>query len=166
MKKLYLVRHAKSSWADQMQSDHERPLSSRGKHDAPIIGDVLKKQNVNPAIIISSNARRAITTAKIVADKLGYKENKIIENNIIYDATTQDLLNVINSIDDKNNSAMLFGHNPGFTVLANLISDKYVDNMPTCAVATIELDVESWKNVNANCGKLVGFEYPKKYSNY
>jgi phosphohistidine phosphatase len=87
----------------------------------------------------------------------------IIENPSIYEATTQDLLNIINSIGDENNSAMLFGHNPVFTVLANLIADKYINNMPTCGVAIIDLDVESWKEVNANCGKLVGFEYPKKY---
>ena len=163
MKKLYLVRHAKSSWADQIQTDHERPLSSRGKRDAPIIGDLLKSRDEIPDVIISSNAKRAITTAKIIADKLGYDENNIIKNDYIYDATTQNLLNVINSIDDSNNSAMLFGHNPVFTVLANLIGDKYIENMPTSAVAIFELEVKSWKDVNVDCGRLVGFEYPKKY---
>ncbi len=58
---------------------------------------------------------------------------------------------------------MFFGHNPGFTVLANLLTDKYIDNMPTCAVAEIELNVESWKEVESDCGKLIAFEYPKKY---
>ena len=163
MKKLYLVRHAKSSWEDQIQSDHERPLSSRGKKDAPKIGDILKEQNVTPNIIISSDAKRALQTATIIANKLNYSNDMIIKNSSIYEATTQNLLNVINSIDDENNSAMLFGHNPGFTVLANLIADKYIDNMPTCGVAIIDLNVESWKDVNANCGKLVGFEYHKKY---
>ena len=58
---------------------------------------------------------------------------------------------------------MLFGHNPGFTTLANLIGDKFIDNMPTSAAAIFELNVQSWKEVNSDCGKLVAFEYPKKY---
>ena len=163
MKKLYLVRHAKSSWEDHILSDYDRPLSSRGKRDAPLIGEILSKQNVSPDIIISSTAKRALRTAYIFADKLNNKREDVIENSSIYEATTQNLLDIINNIDDKNTTAMLFGHNPGFTTLANLIGDKYIDNMPTCAVAMFELNINSWKQVNVNSGALIGFEYPKKY---
>jgi len=164
MKKLYLIRHAKSSWEDHIHSDYERPLSGRGKRDAPLIGEVLSKKNILPDIIISSSAKRALRTAYLIADKLNYSRERIVENSTIYEATTQNLLDVINNIEESNNSAMLFGHNPGFTTLANLIGDRFVDNMPTCAVAILELDIKSWKDVNVNCGKLIGFEYPKKYS--
>jgi len=163
MKRLYLVRHAKSSWANHLLSDFERPLSNRGKRDAPKIGEVLKSKKVEPDLIISSTAKRALSTAKIILNILDYPNENITESSKVYEATTQNLLNVINDIDDKNGSAMLFGHNPGFTVLANLLGDKYIDNMPTCAVAEFELNVNSWKDVQSDSGKLVGYEYPKKY---
>jgi len=163
MKRLYLIRHAKSSWADHHLSDFDRPLSNRGRRDAPKIGEVLKSKKVKPDLVISSTAKRALNTAKILVNMLDYPIENITESSTIYEATTQNILNVINDIDDENNSVMLFGHNPGFTVLANLLGDKYIDNMPTCAVAELELNVSSWKDVQSDSGKLVGFEYPKKY---
>ncbi len=163
MKRLYLIRHAKSSWEDHLLSDYDRPLSDRGKRDAPKIGEVLKSKNVSPDLIISSTARRALKTSKIFSTILDYPIENIVEDSTIYEATTQNLLNIINRIDNKYNSVLLFGHNPAFTVLANLLGDKYVDNMPTSAVAELELTVDSWIDVGADSGKLVGFEYPKKY---
>ena len=163
MKKLYLIRHAKSSWEDHILSDHDRPLSNRGTRDAPIIGDVLKSKKVKPDIIITSTARRAFKTAKIFSSILDYPLENIIKNSIIYEATTQNLLDVISKIDNSHKTVFLFGHNPAFTVLANLLGDKYINNMPTCAVAELELNVNSWKDVGADSGKLIGFEYPKKY---
>jgi len=165
MKRLYIIRHAKSSWADHLLSDFDRPLNERGKRDAPKIGEVLKSKKVKPDLVMSSSAKRAITTAKILSNIIGYPIENIIESISIYEATTQILLDEINSIDDINNSVLIFGHNPGFTRLANLLGDKYIENLPTCAVAEIELDVDSWKDVRVECGKLVSFEYPKKHNN-
>ncbi|MCF6270274.1 MAG: histidine phosphatase family protein [Melioribacteraceae bacterium] len=163
MKILYLIRHAKSSWEDHLLSDYDRPLSDRGKRDAPKIGEVLKSKKAKPDLIMSSSARRALKTAKIISSILNYPVEDIVEESAIYEATTQDLLNLINKIDDKNNTVFLFGHNPAFTVLANLLGNKFIDNMPTCAVAELKLDVNSWKDVAADRGKLISFEYPKKY---
>ena len=163
MKTLYIVRHAKSSWDERGISDHDRKLNARGKRDAPKMGELLYGNGYSPDIIYSSSAKRAFTTAKIIAEKIGYPVDNIVVTKNIYDATTNDLVNLINKLDDKYETAMLFGHNPGFTVLANLLANKYIDNMPTCAVAVIELNVESWKEVESDCGKLISFEYPKKY---
>ena len=163
MKKLYLIRHAKSSWEDHILSDHDRPLSDRGRRDAPIVGDILKSQKVKPNLVISSTARRAMKTAKIFSTILGYPIEDIVTDSKIYEATTQDLLNVITKIDDANKTVLVFGHNPAFTVLANLLGDKYIDNMPTCAVSEFELKVKSWKDVGVDSGKLISFEYPKKH---
>lgn len=164
MKILYLIRHAKSSWEDHLLSDYERPLSNRGKKDAPKIATVLSSKKVKPDLVISSKARRALKTAKIFSTILDYPIENIVEDSTIYEATTQNLLNIINRIDDVNTTVLIFGHNPAFTVLANLLCDKYIDNMPTCSVAIIELNVNSWKEVYSDCGKLIGFEYPKKYN--
>jgi len=164
MKRLYIIRHAKSSWANNQLSDFDRPLNDRGNRDAPIIGEVLKNKKVKPDLVISSSAKRALTTAKILSDIIGYPIENIEESYEIYETTTQNLLDVVNDIDDINNSVILFGHNPGFTRLANLLGDKYIENLPTCAVAEIELDVDSWEDVGIDSGKLVSFEYPKKYN--
>ena len=163
MKKLFLIRHAKSSWEDHLLSDFERPLSDRGKKDAPTIGDILKSKKIVPELVISSPARRAIKTAKIFCEILGYPIDDIIQHKSIYEATTRDLMNIISGIDDKVNTVLMFGHNPGFTVLANLLSDKYIDNMPTSSVAGFELNLNSWKDIGVGCGNLILFEYLKKY---
>ncbi len=164
MKTLYIVRHAKSSWDERGVSDHDRKLNARGLRDAPLMGEVFNDKSYHPDVVFSSSANRAFTTAKLIADKIGYGADNIVVTKDIYDATTSDLVNLINTFDDKYESAMLFGHNPGFTVLANLLTDKYIDNMPTCAAAVIELNIDSWKEVESDCGKLFAFEYPKKYS--
>ena len=163
MKTLYIVRHAKSSWDERGISDHDRKLNARGKRDAPKMGELLNGKGYHPDIIYSSSAERALTTAKIISEKIAYPTDNIVVTKSIYDATTNDLVELINKIDDKYETVMLFGHNPGFTVLANLLANKYIDNMPTCAVAVIELNVESWKEIESDCGKLIAFEYPKKY---
>jgi len=163
MKTLYLARHAKSSWDERGVSDHDRGLNARGKRDAPQVGEVLFNKGHSPDVIYSSSAKRALTTAKIIAEKLEYPIENIVVTNKIYEAATKDLINIINEVDDKFDSAMLFGHNPSFTVLSNLLTDKYIDNMPTCSVAVINLNVDSWKDVESECGKLAAFEYPKRY---
>lgn len=163
MKKLFLVRHAKSSWSEPGLSDFERPLNSRGKRDAPFMGKLLKEKNILPDKIISSAAIRAYTTARTIATEINYPIEKIETSNDIYEAGASEILNIIQSVDDNIKTLMLFGHNPGFTSLSNYLSDRQVDNIPTCGISCIEFDVDSWKNVNINQGKLTAFEFPKKY---
>ena len=163
MKTLYLVRHAKSSWKDNSLKDFDRPLNERGKRDAPFMGKLIREKGINPDIIISSPAKRAISTAKYFSAEFNKSKKEIIENNNIYEAGAGQLIDIINSIADNNNSAMLFGHNPGFTMLSNYLADKRIDNIPTCGVVTITFDVDSWKEIEVGTGKLIEFEYPKKY---
>lgn len=163
MKKLYIVRHAKSSWDESGVSDHDRKLSERGNRDAPRMGKLFQKLGYKPEVIYSSSANRALTTARIIAKKIDYPLEDIIITHKIYDAMTSDLIKLINTMDDKFSSLMLFGHNPSFTVLSNLLSDKYIDNIPTCGATVIQLNVKSWKEVESDCGSLIAFEYPKKH---
>ena len=65
MKTLFLIRHAKSSWEYTALPDKDRPLNDRGKRDAPKMGKRLAKRDVTPDLILSSPARRALTTAEI-----------------------------------------------------------------------------------------------------
>lgn len=161
---LYLLRHAKSSWKDSSLYDFDRPLNKRGKRDAPFMGGVLKDKGVLPDLIISSPAKRAITTARKVAKEIGYPKDHIIGNENIYEASVSDLLDLINALDDSLNSAMLVGHNPTFTALANYLTDTAsFDNVPTCGVVAIAFPGNDWKGVDEGTGKLLFFEYPKKY---
>jgi phosphohistidine phosphatase len=72
------------------------------------------------------------------------------------------LINLIKEIDDKHNSVMIFGHNPGLTILNNHISNHYIDNIPTCGIVALQTD-KDWKEIGNNSCKLLFFEHPKMY---
>jgi phosphohistidine phosphatase len=161
-KTLYLIRHAKSSWDDPNLSDFERTLNNRGLKDAPLMASFLRKKNIFPDLIISSPAVRALSTAEIFADEFQYKRDNIISDEKIYEATMRELMTTIREIKDEYNTVMLFGHNPGISNIVNLIGNKFLPAIPTCAVAGVELKVNSWSEVERSCGKIILFEYPKK----
>jgi len=162
MKTLYLARHAKSSWKHPDLSDIERPLNKRGKRDAPYIGNLLKEKGVKPDLLISSSAVRARKTAVVIAEKIDYTKSKIVIDDKIYESSSTELLNIIKSFDDKYNSVMMFGHNPGFTMLNNYLTDSYIDNIPTCGIVGIQFN-SSWKKINGGSGKAFVFIYPKLF---
>ena len=162
MKTLYLVRHAKSSWKQPKLSDFERPLNKRGKNDAPFMGKLLYNKGVNPELVISSPAKRASTTAKIIASEINYPEEKIVFDKNIYEATGRRLLEIISGAEEKYNSIMLFGHNPGLTVLHNNLSNHFIDNIPTCGVVALKFKT-TWNEVKLNAADFIFFEYPKKH---
>lgn len=163
MKKLFLIRHAKSSWEEPAKTDLERPLNKRGKRDAPFMGKLLKKENFIPDLIITSPAVRALTTAKIFADETGYPEKKIVIENDIYESGIKEIEAVVQKIDSDYKTVFVFGHNPSFTSYANHVGDKFLDNVPTCGIVGIKFDIEKWKEVERGKGKVFLFEYPKKY---
>src|SRR5262245_44557478 len=118
MKTLFLIRHAKSSWAEPGLSDRERPLNDRGRRDAPKMGKRLAKRDAVPDLILSSPAVRALETAEIIAEKLDYRRKDIVVVDRLYGVAADDLLALIQKLDDKLQRVMLFGHNPGLTELA------------------------------------------------
>ncbi len=163
MKKLILVRHAKSSWDDPTLSDQDRPLNDRGKRDAPKMGERLAKRGVAPDLILSSPAVRALTTAQIIAEKIGYDHKAIVADRRIYGAQISTLLYLIQELDDRHNQVMLFGHNPELSELAHRFS-KTIDDLPTCAVVELTFDVERWVDVVNSEPVEVRLDYPKKHS--
>ncbi len=163
MKKLTLIRHAKSGWSSPNLKDIDRPLNERGKRDAPFIGELLLKKQILPDIVYSSDAVRALTTAKIICEKINYPTNKILIKSEIYEASITDLLNLLASFQDVNNHVMMFGHNPGFTYLANYLCNNFNNNMPTCSFVHLTFETNNWIEITANSGTLKYFEYPKKY---
>jgi phosphohistidine phosphatase len=163
MKRLFFIRHAKSSWRETGLTDRERPLNLRGNRDAHFMANLLKEKKIKPDIIISSDAVRAKATAYIFADTLKYPREEISEELDLYLASIHDFLTQINSLDDSAESCFVFSHNPGISgVIFYLTGYERVD-MPTCAVYGIEFDIQSWREVREGIGKPIIFEYPKKY---
>ncbi len=163
MKTLYLLRHAKSSWKYRDLTDFERPLNKRGRRDAPLMGQLMKKKGILPEVILSSPATRAINTARLFAKEAGFESADIIAKKEIYGASPDDLIEMIRSTDDTHNSAMVVGHNPTLTYTAEMLSKYDIDNIPTSAIFCVQFIVDSWQKVEAGNGIFVFFEYPKKY---
>ncbi len=164
MKNLILVRHAKSSWDNAGLSDIERPLNKRGRHDAPMMGRLLAEKGEKPDLMISSPAKRALSTAKRIADELRYDRSSIKINNSLYMAGNDDFFSVIGDVKDKVSCLMIFSHNYGITDYANLITGESISNIPTCGIVKSVLDIDSWSDIINPKGKMLYFEYPKKYT--
>ena len=160
MKKLHIIRHAKSSWNDLSLDDFNRPLNKRGKENAPFMGAKLKKKKIVPDMIISSPALRAKATAELIAKKIKYSK-KIIFKNDMYDSSARELHKMLTNIDDKNDIVFLVGHNPDI----NMLAEKYVnfnENIVTCGIVEIEFDCKKWKDIRRKNAKFISFDYPKK----
>ena len=159
MKRLILVRHAKSDLNQPLVSDHNRILSESGRMDAKLIGQYLYNNHYFPSHIISSSAIRTLETSKIIIKEIGFK-NSIEKQSLIYTDSTIEILNFICDIDNNYESVMLVGHNPTITELINHITNIKIDYMPTCGIAIIEFE-KNWMDINKN-GQLIDFMYPKK----
>jgi phosphohistidine phosphatase len=161
MKMLYIIRHAKSSWDSPLLGDFDRPLNERGERDAPRMGKRLKEKNVVPDLMLSSPAKRALTTCENIADILGYPQDKIKANDDLYHAGEDTILKIIQSCNDKHDTILVFGHNPGLTDFANLLTDAAINNVPTCGIVACKFEIDSWKKVAAGTGEMMFFDFPK-----
>jgi phosphohistidine phosphatase len=161
MKTLYLIRHAKASRDDPSLPDRERPLAERGQRDAPLMGKRLAKRGVKPDLILSSPALRALATAELMADELGYKRKRILVDDRIYAAQPDVLLEILSALDDQFACVMVFGHNPEMSELAQVFSDD-IGDLPTCAVVEIAFNAVHWAEIDPGTVATVTFDYPKK----
>jgi phosphohistidine phosphatase len=164
MKTLFLIRHAKSSWADFGMRDIDRPLELRGQNDAPRMAAHLKKLGVQPDLLVSSPAVRARTTAGYFAAAFSMDAQSIDIQQDIYEADEQTILHIIQELPESVNTVFLFGHNPTFTYVADMFSKKdRIDNVPTCGIVQIRSNTEgvSWRKFNVKTADVKGFWYPK-----
>jgi phosphohistidine phosphatase len=161
VKTLTLVRHAKSSWKHPELPDRLRPLNRRGQQDAPAMGKRLAGREVEPDLIISSPATRALTTAEAIAQEIGTPAEEIRADERLYDADASELLEVVQGLDDNLNHVMLVGHNPSLTDLANALGCD-IGNIPTCGVIELGFDGDSWTAIGDADPTHVDFDCPKK----
>ncbi|SRR6266516_2258260 len=165
MKRVYLLRHAKSSWKEPGLADPDRPLSGRGRRAAKTIGWHLREQRIAPELVLCSPARRARETLERIEPAFGARAVRVGPR--LYSATPDLLLELLRGVPETVAAVMLIGHNPSLEHLAvelarpspelRALEAKY----PTAALATLTFDVSSWSSLDAGTGELVGFVRPR-----
>ena len=126
------------------------------------MGRLLRDAGIKPAVIISSDANRAISTAKLIATELGYPVDDIRPNNALYLAPPITLLETLATMAAHDSDVLMVAHNPGISDLANQLSDTRIDNLPTCGVFIITQDAADWHELGNNAGCFAGYYSPKK----
>lgn len=164
-RRLTLVRHAQAVW-DESVNDFERELDARGRRDAPMMAKRLASElgtEGRPPRLVSSPARRALSTAQIFADALGVGHKDIALDARIYEATPGTLLEVVRGLPDAATRVTMFGHNPGFTDFVRWLADCAFSEMPTCSAVELALE-GSWRDANPGAARLLNtwWCYPKR----
>ena len=159
--KLWLIRHAKSSWANPGQSDFDRPLNARGERDGPRMVEWLRRQAQPAQWIWTSSAARARATTKFVQAAFELPDEAVATSRALYHASPDALLDVIQQTPDHIQSLAVVAHNPGMTWLVNSLCDAEVTaNLPTFGVARLDCP-EPWHELRIGRATLDLLEAPK-----
>ena len=165
MKTLYLLRHAKSSWATPGLGDQQRPLNKRGSSDAPMMGERFAGRGEQLDHIVSSPALRAHSTAKLFAGACGFASDAIDIESDLYFLGSGSIEAVILAQDDRLERLMLVFHNPDITQFANSLDYEFhVDNMPTCGLVKLSCDIARWSDWSRDNTRFDYFDFPKNDS--
>jgi phosphohistidine phosphatase len=155
VKRLLVLRHAKSSWADTSLDDWQRPLNDRGRRDAPRAGAWLRDRKLVPDLIVTSDAVRARETAAAVADETGYARQISVEPSL-YHATPADAIAVLKNISNQNaRTVLIVGHNPGLEDLVNRLSGEHHD-LVTAAIVELAVPIDRWRDLDLTIPATIG----------
>jgi phosphohistidine phosphatase len=162
---LYLLRHAKSSWADPTLADRERPLAPRGRRDAKRLAKYLRQLGCQPALVLCSAAKRTRETLELLRPAFG--NSAVVLEEELYAASSDELLNRVRVVPDTVASVMLIGHNPGLNQLALVLAsggdqlERLQAKFPTAALATLVL-AKSWSQLAPAEATLEAYVVPKQ----
>ena len=162
VKRVWLLRHAKSSWHDPGLTDHDRPLAPRGRKAAKRIARWASDNNVRPELVLCSTALRARATLDLVLDGLGNPAAEVEDG--LYHAAAADLLERLRAVPESVAEVLLVGHNPALHELACMLAPPGPEAFPTGALAELRLAIEAWRNVCPGSGELVGLVVPRSLS--
>lgn len=160
MKSILLVRHAKSSWNFDVD-DFDRPLNDRGNRDAPAMAERLMQNSIVIDAIVTSPAKRALTTARYFADSYKMPKTSINVVDALYEPELQKFFATIETLDNKYNTVALFSHNPGITEFANSLTTSRIDDMPTCGILALRINTENWQQFRIAEKTFWFFDAPK-----
>ncbi len=163
---LILMRHAKSDWADESISDHDRPLNKRGRRDAPLIALWLAQEDLIPDLVLVSSSERTRETIALMMEvwKAEPKrdEPKIVFSEELYHGTPGDILAVIATHGGNAKKLMVLAHNPGMASLVSHFAGDFTD-MPTAAIAVFETTCDAWTKLHPGSpAKMIEFMRPKE----
>jgi phosphohistidine phosphatase len=167
MKALHLLRHAKSSWADDEQPDRERPLAPRGRRAARRLAAHFDERGVHPDVVLCSSAVRARQTLELVAPGLGEGVEVLVEEEL-YGASARQLLARLRCLPEEVDSAMVVGHNPGLQELTLLLArdselrERAAAHFPTAALASLNLRRGGWTDLGRSTADLVAYLAPRE----
>jgi phosphohistidine phosphatase len=160
--RLYLLRHAKSSWDEPGLADHDRPLAKRGRRAAKAMAGYLRENEIAPELVLCSTARRARETFERIEPALGAPE--VWHERDLYGVSPGKLLERLRSVPDGVGSVMVIGHNPTLEDLALDLArpsskrEELEVKFPTGALAALEFP-GTWRELDE--AELVAFVRPR-----
>lgn len=169
MKRLTLLRHAKSDWDDPVARDFDRPLNRRGEKAAMLMGRHAAEQGMRFDLLVASPAVRVTQTLDTFFAGFGATLETRWDRRI-YLASSATLLDVVRDLPDSADTVLMAGHNPGLEELildlvpdngANALRDDVEAKFPTASIAVLDLAIDHWADVAANVGTLASFTRPR-----
>lgn len=164
MKKLFLVRHAKSDWTYDGLPDIDRPLNERGYRDAHAMSKLMQHKNFVPDGMMSSSAVRAMNTALIFARNFKFSENRIIINSSLYESSADHFISQLAGLSDELKSVFVFAHNPTITQVAEILTNEKLGSISTCGIVCVEYKTSSWKALDS--ASFGWYDFPKNHTVY
>ncbi len=167
MRRVFLLRHAKSSWDEPTLADHERPLAPRGRRAAGRMAGHMRREGIRPALVLCSTARRTRDTLEAIRSAIGEGVQVEIERDL-YGASAEELLERLRLVPDEIGSVLMIGHNPGIQDLALCLTGRSSghaglrEKFPTGALATLATRAEHWADLEPGGAGLVGFVVPRE----
>jgi phosphohistidine phosphatase len=168
MRRLILLRHAKSDWSKPGEADHDRDLNSRGRESAPRIGHYLARHGLLPDRVLCSTATRARTTWELVAAELGEAPTTTYERRL-YNAPVRAVLDVVQTKNDGARVLFVVGHNPGLHDLTEVLiasgdlqhRERLHEKLPTGGLVVIDFAIDDWADLRPRAGRLERFIEPR-----
>jgi phosphohistidine phosphatase len=152
MKKLYICRHGKAEVNSISGTDFERNLALKGMKDAKRVSKIVREKGAKPVLLVSSPANRAFQTAIQYALRF---DLPIIYEPKIYEASVKTLFSIVNALPEDANEVMIFGHNPGFSLLAAYLTDENISDLPTASCISIQFTCSTWGEISKGSGKIL-----------
>jgi phosphohistidine phosphatase len=167
MRRLMLLRHAKTEQAGSGERDHDRKLTKRGRDDAPVIGAYMARHNLVPDLVLVSPATRAVETWTLVAAALA-KKSRVVTEAAVYNTTADKLIALIGETG-KAQTLLVVGHNPSLHDLAKVLiasgdakaRERVNEKLPTAGLVLIDLAIDDWSLLHPHCGRLERFVSPR-----
>jgi len=161
-RRLFIIRHGKSSWDHAELADIHRPLADRGLRNASTMAERLRDRELIPQLLLSSPATRALDTALIMSRIWRLSPDALQIRDALYDASERDIDGILSTVSSQVKDVAIFGHNPTFTLYANRFLDPPLDNLPTAGVVVVTLESQGWNGLDLSMVAKTYVDYPKR----